>query len=272
MRNIVDIKEHQELLLDVLKHFKKTCDTNDLRYFLSNGTLLGAIKYQGFIPWDDDIDVFMPRSDFERLLDLSDVDTDDYTLLAYPRVKEWRVPFAKLSSRKTLIQENSANFGVELGVSIDIFPLDNWCGGKLLSTVQARYCSLLRRFVSASIEENFSTSRTGIERAILKGIWKYGRMRGSSFFFKKIQKESERGKSNITPAYMGSVSWALYGVRELIPSHVFSDSIQVRFEDGYYPAPVGYDRYLWSLYGDYHQDPPVEKRKTHNISVWRKEG
>ena len=81
MQEITDVKEIQGVLLDGLKYFKSICEKNNLKYFLSNGTLIGAVKYGKFVPWDDDIDVLMPREDYNKLLSLVDVNNDRYKLL-----------------------------------------------------------------------------------------------------------------------------------------------------------------------------------------------
>ena len=80
MKEIVEIREIQEIQLGALRHLKAICERHGLTFFLSNGTLLGAVKYKKFIPWDDDIDVFMPRKDYDRLTALSDIDSDVYRL------------------------------------------------------------------------------------------------------------------------------------------------------------------------------------------------
>lgn len=85
MNEITDLREIQQVELGILRHLDQVCRENGLHFFLSNGTLLGAVKYEGFIPWDDDIDVFMPRCDYDRLMRLSGADSGPYRLLSQER-------------------------------------------------------------------------------------------------------------------------------------------------------------------------------------------
>lgn len=267
MKQITDVREQQQIELGILRHFKVVCDTNGLNYYLSNGTLLGAVKYKRFIPWDDDIDVFMPRADYERLMRVAEIDQAPYRLMARERDERWRLPFAKLCDMRTVKRENSADFGLEFGLEMDIFPLDAWSGGKW----QAMRCGLWRRGLSASVQSQFDTPKKGLQRGILFGIWIVSRLLGVRFFQKRIDRELQRGRRQPSPEYLGSVAWSLYGKRELIPAEVFAGQILVDFEGDQYTAPIGYDHYLRQLYGDYEPDPPPDKQRTHHCFqvFWR---
>lgn len=271
MRRITDLAEIQDILFENLINFKNVCSKNHLRFYLSNGTLLGAVKYKGFIPWDDDIDVFMPREDYDRLMKVTDFDDGIYELMAKEKDPRWRVPYAKIKDKRTYVQETTADFGVENGLSIDVFPLDNWSEHKKRAVTQARYCGLMRRFLTASIEKTFKTPRTGIKKFILFMIWKYSHFKGTDYFYNKIMKVIREENKSRTSQYQGSVAWSLYGEKEVIPSDIFLDVEEVTFRGEQFFAPSGYDAYLRNLYGDYEQDPPAERQKSHhNIKVWWK--
>lgn len=269
---IDDIKEIQKLHYESLQYLKRICEENGLKYFLSNGTLLGAVKYQGFIPWDDDVDILMPREDYDKLLSLPNIENDKYQLFAKEKYANWKMPYAKLSLKSTVLQETSADYGCSCGLAIDIFPLDNW--GKHLATskIIASYDSLLRRFLTASIEKNFYTPKKGIRKFILYMIWLYSRMMGSDFHYRCIMKQCVRANKSLKENFIGSVAWAPYGAKEVMPKEVFNKSINLKFGDETYSAPIGYDFYLKSLYGNYQIDPPIEKQKSnHVIKVWYKQ-
>jgi len=119
------LQELKDIEFDILKMFDAFCKENNIRYFFAYGTLLGAIRYKGFIPWDDDVDVLVPREDYDRLLKLF-TDSEQYRLYAYEREPKYRYPFAKLCDMTTRKDEGGYENGVELGVDIDIFPLDAW--------------------------------------------------------------------------------------------------------------------------------------------------
>ena len=257
----LSLDELREVELDILKTFNNFCEENKIKYYLSNGTLLGAVKYRGFIPWDDDIDVFVPREDYDRLISIFK-DSEKYHLFAFERNERYRYPFAKLCDMTTLKVEENINNGVELGVDIDIFPMDAWDSDfekakkeadKIKKTMFYLGISKLRR----------PDSRRWAKRVVKQCVMTLLKVYGSSHFVKKIIKVG-RCYSLEGSKYCGCKSWCIYRAREIIPSEVFSDVVQVEFEGGYYPAPIGYDTYLRSLYGDYEKDPPNEKQKTHH--------
>ena len=256
MNTELTLPEIKASVFEILKHFKDFCTQNDITFFLSNGTLLGAVKYGGFIPWDDDIDVLMPRADYDKLIDLYR-DSERYHLFSTERVPAFRFPFAKLCDRTTIKVEENIDNGVELGLDIDIFPIDSCTEHMLRRDIQLRSKLCLLGYV-------LSKFKSGGDRSLFKrSIIRCCRMCGYAFFHKQLSalvcKEVARGST-----HMGCLIWPVYGSREVLPADVFSKTVEVTFEGETFPAPIGYDAYLRSLYGDYPKDPPKEKQKTHH--------
>ena len=256
MKKELSLPEIKPIVFEILCHFKRFCLENNIKFFLSNGTLLGAVKYGGFIPWDDDIDVFVPRDDYNKLIEIYK-NSEKYKLFSSERNEDFRFTFAKLCDMTTVKEEINVDNGVTLGLDIDIFPLD--C------------CTehILKKSVSTRIKINLvgcmlSKMESAKGKGFLKGvIIRYCRMRGYDHFSKKlkkiIEKEGKRGNT-----HKGCLMWQIYGNREVIPAHVFDETVTVNFEGEEFPAPKGYDTYLRSLYGEYEKDPPKEKQKTHH--------
>lgn len=123
--NPVTLLEHlQNEVLEVFKFFIKLCEENNIQWFSAYGTALGAVRHQGFIPWDDDIDVLVPRPDYDRLLQLfSNADLGDYELVTPWNREGYYVPFSKLCKKNSTLVEQK-DFPCVLGIFIDIFPLD----------------------------------------------------------------------------------------------------------------------------------------------------
>ena len=202
MKTISEIKEIHNILFDTLCYLDDFCKKNKIKYFLSNGTLLGAAKYGNFIPWDDDVDVLMPREDYDRLVNLCDISNDRYKLLCVEQVPSWRMPYAKLSCEDTVVNEGEYNFGVSVGLSVDIFPIDSWSPCSFIAKIQSFESELLKRLLVCSIGEGFSTEKTGLKKFILKAIWKNGKRIGH----KRLQKAKSTPQVNMRDVVCGRVT------------------------------------------------------------------
>lgn len=118
------LPEIKAIELETLKMFRSFCEEHNIRYYLAFGTLLGAIRYKKFIPWDDDVDLLIPREDYDRLLTLFQ-DNERYRLYSFERNQDYHFPFAKLCDMTTRkVETDYANSKVEMGVEIDLFPMD----------------------------------------------------------------------------------------------------------------------------------------------------
>ena len=271
MQKIDDICEIQSVLAKILEHFAAFCKAHNLTFFLSNGTLIGAVKYKNFIPWDDDCDVMMPRADYDKLLSLyQNDDKQQYRLLSMKHSQTWRMPYAKLSDSNTLLIEGGYEFGEELGISLDIFPIDRWHPNKKRAKAQTFRAELLKRFLICANAPSFQTEKKGIQRLILRGIHWVGKAYGWKRLQKKLCRMAETSKK-YPDTYMGCVAWCCHGTGEILPTEVFSDTTEVNFIGKSYPAPIGYDQYLSNLYGEWRKELPPDKQKSnHNIEVFKK--
>ncbi len=264
-KELLDVKQIQKIQIEILRHFAAFCRENNIEFYLSNGTLLGAVKYKGFIPWDDDIDVLVPRKDYDRLLEIYH-DSKRYVLFTCERVSGFNYPFAKLCDITTVKEEFNINNGTQLGLEIDVFPLDCWAPDKKSACEQAEKIRGLMQTLGYIKTIKFvpNEDRSWFGKLARKIAHPFFRLIGTNYYCEKIRKEALRYNDQSNPEYMGSVLWPAYDVKEVVPADVFSDSVDVVFEGEKYPAPIGYDTYLRCLYGDYRQDPPAEKQKTHH--------
>ena len=272
MREISDVTELQQVLLEMLAWFKDFCEAHELTFFLSNGTLLGAAKYQGFIPWDDDVDIIMPRADYDRLVNMTEIREARYRLLCRETTPGWRMPYAKLSDTRTLLREGDCDFGAEVGAFLDIFPIDRWHPHRIAAVAQAFSCEVLKRMLVFANAGSFCTKRRGIKRWILFALWSAGQCLGSECLCKKILRRADRSRT-YPEKLVGCVVWTSHLTREIFPASVFAAGETLTFCAEEYPVPVGYEVYLDRLYGRWREEPPEAKRKSnHTIKVWWKEG
>ena len=255
------LQELKDIEFEILKVFDTFCKENNIRYFFAYGTLLGAIRYKKFIPWDDDVDVLVPRADYDRLLTLFK-DSDKYRLFAFEKDSNYRYPFAKLCNMTTRKIEFGYNNGVELGVDIDIFPLDSWDNDLDKAKSESRYIGNQMKCLGFSKLKK-SESPSPIKRIVKSMVMILCKTFGSEYFIKKIISASTKPGLQGS-AYVGCKTWCLYGERGIHRAEAFADSIEIEFEGQKFPAPIGYDEYLTDLYGDYLPEPPKEKQKTHH--------
>lgn len=260
-----DIKKRE---LDILLSFQELCAKNDLHFYLSGGTLLGAIRHHGFIPWDDDIDVCMPRSDYEKLIKIYKNKTQQYCLRC-KKIGNFTAPFAKIVDTKTRIESQYTTSDDNNQLWIDVFPVDGLPESLNLVKDIYKECNFYRRIFllkDARLGEGKTTFRKYL-KYILKPISiLYGKKR----CVEKIEQIAKK-HSYQDCKYVGAVTWGLYGVGERMLKCEFEKQVMVQFEGHQFPTFSCWDSYLKGLYGDYMKLPPVEKRQTHDMKVYVKD-
>lgn len=271
MREITDVREIQSVLRASLARFDEICRAHGLTYYLANGTLLGAVKYGGFIRWDDDADVLMPRADYDKLLSLADGIADENHMLCAPGTcATWRMPYAKFTDKKTVWKEGSFDFGCEIGVSVDVFPIDAFHPSKTVAKLQAIRCDLWKRMLIYATDPTFYTEKKGIKKAILKIIRFFARVQGYERVYEKITRFAKKTQK-YPKKNMGCVVWTCHAQKEVFSADCFRSGGTLSFEGAAYPVPGGYHTYLSALYGDYRKELPPERQKSnHKAKVWWK--
>lgn len=271
MKKIIDLEKIQKIEIEILDYVACICKQYRLMYFLVGGTLLGAIRHKGFIPWDNDIDIAMPRNDYETLCEILRKSHDiKYKLIELRDDNTYYCPFVKVVNDKTILKENiGGNSIMPLGVYIDIFPIDGIENNDKKSV--KRYLKIRDwsyRIANATLYiENLS-----FWRRLIKKIWQLlivDVLKREKYFNKlvKLMKKYPYGSTE----YIVS-TYGLRAEKEVIEYSVFAQTIQVEFEGKMYNAPVGYDKYLTQMYGDYMKLPPESERVApHDIVVYLKE-
>lgn len=242
--------------LNILKEFIRICEKYSLQYYLVGGTAIGAIRHHGFIPWDDDIDVGMPRKDYNRFLLIAQQSLPDYYFLqTFETDPEYLANFAKIrDSRTTFIESSMKNKKINHGVYIDVFPLDyypekheKWF--KFIDLLQA--ARLSKEFASqASFKMRVTQFFAGILFPSVKAA---------------LRKRDEHIQSVTISSKITNFCGA-WGDREVVPAQLFGKGCLVTFEDIEALVPKEYDAYLRHVYGDYMMPPPVEKQVGHHYT------
>ncbi len=255
----LSLNEIRKIQISILDETVKFCDDNNIKYFLCGGTLLGAIRHKGYIPWDDDIDIMMPREDFERFKEIHQ--SKNLTLMSQKLFPNFYYPFYKVSDNSTLLHENSFVDGdYEMGVNIDVFPIDNIPDDPKERTKFFKKGFRLRKYLKQKRKKVTGVLGDDILRYI-------GRKLLSPIHTSKLYKllyKYATAYNNMTTEYQGIVVWG-YGKRECCRKEVFEGIIEVEFEGKMYKAPAKYDEYLSNVYGDYMSFPPAHKQVSPHV-------
>lgn len=260
------LREVQLKQLDVLLVFDKICQENHLRYSLAGGTLLGAIRHKGFIPWDDDVDVMMPRPDYEKFIEISKKNIQENLIVLSNYSNQSKFPFTKILDKRIAIERTGIQDVSNLW--IDVFPVDGLpSDDKLLRKIYKKnklYIRIICFSMWKSLKE-YSGKQNKIKAFFINIFVKiYGHKRAKKDL-EKLAKKYEYGSTN----YIGIIAWGMYGVGERIPLSGFETCVDVEFEGHKFKAVSCWHKYLSGIYNDYMQLPPEGNRVSHEIKAYR---
>lgn len=256
-------------ILETVQVFTKICDENNLKYFMTGGTLIGAIRHQGFIPWDDDMDIFMPREDYEKFLKISKEVLPNYIEAKhYSTIKETFVYMViKLENKNYKIIRKLYGKNMNFNLFIDIFPLDGFPEKKIeifLHKIKLKYrlqMVRLSRLQMIDNEEGYKKYKRKVEKIVCFldrkiHFSKHLNIKKEQYMFEKVLKKYKYSKSNKVFFALGP-----YGMfKEIYPKSLFERTKMYKFENIELRGVVDYDRHLRQVYGDYMQLPPEDQR------------
>lgn len=265
-RNELSLEEMQQCEAKMLKYLHTICVGNNITYYLFYGTLLGAVRHQGFIPWDDDLDVAVPRKDYKKLLEILN-SHNEYRVLTHEYFDDYYYPFAKLIDPKTRLVEFGVKDCKELGVWIDIFPLDSVSDNPLIRKIQTNTVAKLvgmNRYISAE-EKSILQEANSFPKKLKYFVAKRFKHRTIINLIHMIAGMYANKKTE----YKAELIWASDHNR-FFQKELFGKPKMLPFEDGNYFVPIGYDSILRKTYGNYLELPPIEKRHSdHSYSCYK---
>lgn len=265
-RRHLSMQEIQQVSLEILKYIKFICEKNNFRYCLIYGTLLGAVRHGGYIPWDDDVDIMMPRPDYERfLIYMRNNSHEYYKIFNRDTKREYIYAISRLcDTRYEIIKEDERNCG--MGIFVDIYPYDGLGNSReealpLLRKTR-KYCdsivSVTRKFKTAPRELNYKGKLVYYFSLAKKMIL------GEKFYHNKLQSLTKRHKYDESK-YVGPVLWYFSPAENVLFDRTSFEKLKkIKFEDDEFYVPEDYDKVLTTLYGEYMQLPPEEKRIYHH--------
>ena len=247
----------------MLLFFKDFCDKHSLKFFFCGGCLIGAIREGGFIPWDDDVDVFMPRKDYEKLIEIfnKECGSNRYFLQVSTKNKLTKNLFATIcDSNTTFIKSYQADLDINHGIVLDILPIDGCPSGKLKRILQMKNSLFYSLFLIGEAPKNNGKSIELIGRTLLALV-------PSKKLRWKIAKNCERKMTKYDLDKCEYATELCSGPYYMRKKYLAKDFLEIEYMDfeGYkMPVPKGYDDYLSKAFGDYMSLPPEEERICHH--------
>ena len=269
MEQSAQLKLLQEIELENLRMLMEICEKNHLRYYLIGGSLLGAMRHKGFIPWDDDIDVGLPRPDYNRFVQIAKdylpAHMDIKTMTSDPNYKCY---FTRLINNKKKIYWDHGQYTAVIGVWMDVFPLDGLPENPLLRKMQVFRVKLNKALYKFTQIDYVSTNRTNrplSERVLIRfaQLTRIGRLMNADRRLQKLDRALQRYDYD-TCAYAWNFS-GCYGKREIVPHIQLGGSRTAQFEGMQVSIPEAAEDYLTSIYGDYMKLPPEDQRRSHEV-------
>lgn len=265
----IGVQEFKDIQFIILKQFHNYCTLNDIHYSLGYGTLLGAIRHKGFIPWDDDIDVMLTRDQYNKLIKTFPPLIDEhYGLLSLERDKKWNRPYAKMYDKRTLIFERTAEQVEGQGIGIDIFPIDKISDNKIIcSIINAtgaflNYMDIIKTLIWGHFNSRVKNIFLATFKALLYPVSKRSIAQMESYVAQFCQTKE--------CTYSAYICEGL-NARKKFRSDIFTSYTEALFEGERFESISDADTYLTAVYGDYMQLPPEEKRITHHAfkAYWK---
>ena len=272
MRKELTIQEIQAVSLEILKAVTDVCEELGLRYALIYGTLIGAVRHHGYIPWDDDVDIMMPRPDYDKLLAyLSVHKLPNLTLFNRQTCQDYPYMISRVSDDRYILEmENEESVG--MGVFIDIYPYDGLGKTKEEAVRFGLKGDRLSSLCYQATRKHFAieTTTSTFRKIVKYPVFLVSKLIGKNFFQKKLEKLAGV-KDYEESEYIGCIIWLSRGEKDIFPRKWFDETIMMPFDKYEFRVPKHYDEVLRHEYGDYMQLPPEKDRIGHHyFKAYRK--
>lgn len=267
MISSVEVREAQMIMLNILEEVHRICEKNKIEYWLDSGTLLGAVRHKGFIPWDDDLDIGMERSEYYRFIEAckKDLDNTRYFAQTMETDSETQIQYLKIRDRNSILQINEREKG-HTGIFVDVFPMDSYdakdsSDSNFKLKRKMNFKILFYWMKNAEIKKPFLKNIKGnIVKIVSKTYYSLAR----KYDYKNLNKEAQqiidkvKINSNKTSKYIG------YGVEvpfnQILRTDIIFPLGKLEFEGKEYSVPGKWDEYLKEFYGNYMELPKPEDR------------
>ncbi len=271
MSNKEELSKVQNIIWEIMKELKEYLEENHIEYYMLGGTLLGAVRHQGFIPWDDDIDIGIPREQYEEFLqNIEEKLPEHLALHTFRNKKSHHYYFSRIVDKRYALKRTGSIVERDEEVWIDIFPLDGMPNNGLIRRIHMMKLLCVRAMYHISCFDKVNLKRPNrplLEKIVIKIVEKTGVGRNSDMYkwlekLDKLLKKYPYQKSNWVVNFMGQ-----YKFKEMFPKSYYGTGKLYEFEDDKMTGPVNSDLVLRQMYGDY-MKPPKEQDKNAHAAVF----
>lgn len=262
MKRPVSSDEFKRIALDVLIDFDRVCQENSIEYSIGYGTLLGAIRHKGFIPWDDDIDVIMLREEYEKFVDCRHQLQDQHQFISVSTDPKFTAPLAKIYNNRTILHEFNHQDHIIIGVYIDLFVFDYVSNNSIAKNMRYLLAYSIQKFWELITYQPRTKIR--LERWLQKKAIKYGFGRRASLFINEFNKRTKQSKE------VSNLMYNIYGYkRDTFPVIELRNLKKITFENLEFSAFCNHSLFLHKWYGDFMTLPSEENRvSNHSYTVY----
>ncbi len=260
--NMNDFKKLQCVQMEIMDEVHRICCENSVNYYIIGGTALGAVRHGGYIPWDLDIDIAMPRADYERFAEICTSELSKrFVYRDYKNTSAFSHPHALVCIKNTYLTVKSSKYNPKdenLGIYLDIFPLDNAPSDKLLQQSQIAELEKIKRIKlwkrAYRYRRNFKNT---VVKKLVSMLIFWTDVDKLNYNFDKVSRKYEDSDTGLWCSMSSHYSYS----KQCMPSSVYGKPQLIKFENREYYAPEKLDDYLTRIYGDYMKLPPEEERQ-----------
>lgn len=271
MKSKPDLKKLQDVELAMLKEVVRICEKYNLIYYLSAGTFLGAVRHKGFIPWDDDADIRMPRPDYEKLLEVLQGELKSPYIVKHFFVDQSvHRYYLRINDPRVKLTRNHSITGEISNAWLDIFPLDGMPKNNIHNRCRQLHLLYRRMWLQISVFDEIITlekKRKWYEELIIAIVMHTPIQYMVSYEKMWIKLDNAMKAYPVDDAEYYVNFMGMYKFKDMIPKSIYGSGAKYQFEDGFYNGPEDYDTFLKHLYGDYMKLPPIETRNKHMTEI-----